>query len=67
MQLKYGLAGNMEGYPTDYLTAGDVQGEICNDKAIGGTSTGDPWDCVKSVRIGLGRGQTNDRCSGCMV
>ncbi len=53
MQLKYGLAGNMEGYPTDYLTAGDVQGEICNDKAIGGTSTGDPWDCVKSVRIEL--------------
>lgn len=53
MQIKYGLAGNMEGYPTDYLTADAVEGETCNDKAAGGASTGDPWDCVKSVRVEL--------------
>ncbi|MFO1372002.1 MAG: PilW family protein [Candidatus Competibacteraceae bacterium] len=56
MQIKYGLATSLEGYPADYYTAAQITdgSHTCNDKATGGTSTGlNVWDCVKSVQVDL--------------
>ncbi len=55
LQIKYGLATNLEEYPVDYLTAEEVMDgtHTCNNKATGGVSTGDVWDCVKAIRVDL--------------
>ena len=55
LQIKYGLAASLEEYPVDYLTAEEVMDgtHTCNKAATGGGSTGDVWDCVKSIRVEL--------------
>ena len=55
MQLKYGLAASLEEYPVDYYTAEEVMDgtHTCNKAKTGGASTGDIWDCVKSIRVDL--------------
>jgi type IV pilus assembly protein PilW len=53
MQIKYGLAASLEEYPVDYYTAEEVMTHACNIAKTGGASTGDVWDCVKSIRVDL--------------
>lgn len=55
MQIKYGLAASLEEYPVDYYTAEEVMDgtHTCNIAKTGGASTGDIWDCVKSIRVDL--------------
>ncbi len=55
MQIKYGLAASIDGYPVDYYTASQIMDgtHTCNTQSTGGISTGDVWDCVKSVQIEL--------------
>lgn len=53
MQIKYGWGGTVAGYPDNYYTANEIDAkgvDACKDKT-GGTSTGDQWDCVKSIRV----------------
>lgn len=53
MQIKYGLAASLEEYPVDYYTAKELMTHTCNKAKTGGASTGDIWDCVKSIRVDL--------------
>ncbi len=52
-RVKYGWGATVEGFPGGYYTAKQIDEMGTGDCTNGGVSTGDPWDCVKSIKVDL--------------
>lgn len=52
-RVKYGWGPTVEGFPDDYYTAATIDAMAVGACTNAAVSTGDPWDCVKSIKVDI--------------